>query len=163
MKKKLKGVLVTGLACIGCFLCATVVYASVQDRASEQDKKRTQIEECSQKIEQLQYGTSAEDKEELKTALDEKMRLEIETGTYAYDRELEVSINSVCAAVEDTELFYSQEPNTLPKSEERRLELLKKLCGEYKMKSESCTESGEFKELLEQFRAQTDKINEKYK
>lgn len=163
MKKKLNGVLVTGLACIGCFLCATVVYASIQDGQSEQDKKLTQIEECNPKIEQLQDGTSVEDKEELKTALDEKMKLEIETGTYAYDEELEVSINSVYTAVEDTELFYSQEPNTMPKSEAKRLQLLKQLCEEYKMKSESCTESGEYKELLEQFRMQTGTINQKYK
>lgn len=163
MKKKLNGVLVTGLVCIGCFLCTTVVYASMGDGKSDRSKKLIQIEECDQKIEQLQDGTSYEDKEELEKVLDKKMQLEIETDTYAYDRELEVSINSVNAAVEDTELFYDQETIPVPKSEKKRLRLLKQLCEEYKMKSESCTESEEYKELLEQFRMKTDTINQKYR
>ena len=163
MKKKLNGVTVIGLACICCVLCGTVVYASIQNEQFDQDKKLTEIEEYNQRIEQLQEGTSVEDKEELKTVLDEKMRLEMETDTYAYDKELEVSMNSVCAAVVDMELFYSQEPNKLQKSEEKRLQLLKQLCEDYRKKLESCIESADYKELLEQFRAQTDKINQKYK
>lgn len=163
MKKKLNGIIVVGLACICFGLCGTVVYASIRNEQCDQDKKATEIEEYNQRIEQLQGATSAEDKEELKTVLDEKMRLEMETGTYDYDKELEVSIHSVCAAVEDMELFYRQEPNKLQKSEEKRLQLLKQLCEDYKKKLQSGTECADAKELLEQFRAQTDKINQKYK
>ncbi len=90
------------------------------------------------------------------------MQLEMETETYDYKMELESAINTGYA-VADVLRYSKMKGDELPKSEKKRLQLLKELCKEYEMKAESCTESQEYKELLEQFRTKADALNSKYR
>lgn len=158
------------LVCACAVLYGFTVHASVESGESVKGRKLAGINECDRQINRLLGEISGADdaaqkamKEELQVALDEKMQLEIETDTYAYDEELEASIHSVSAAVADMEIVYKQSPEKLTKMEEKRLDLLKSLCHSYTDQISFCRSNADYKQLLEQFRKEVDEVNREYK
>lgn len=99
-------------------------------------------------------------KEELQTVLEEKIKLEMETDSYDYKSELEISINSVLTAVEDSERFLKENPEKSSKKEEKRLSFLRALCEKYEKQLETCKDH---KKLLEDYRRELDEINSRYR
>lgn len=158
------------LLCACTVLYGSTVHALVESSESAKGKKLAGINECDRQINRLLGELSGTDdtaqkalKEELKVALDEKMQLEIETDTYAYDKELETSIHSVSAAVADMEIEYKQSPEKLTKMEKKRLDLLKSICLTFTDQISFCRSSTDYKQLLEQFRQEVDEVNRKMK
>lgn len=169
-KNGIKKGIVSVLLFLCVITCGSTVYALVQCDESTKSKKLARIVECQEQMDHLIEKTSEADdaaqkelKEALVTVMDEKMELEIETDTYAYDEELKVSINSVSAAVADMEALYDQCPERLTKMEEKRLGLLKSLCADFTDQISFAQSNSDHKQLLEQFRKQVDKINTTYK
>lgn len=80
--------------------------------------------------------------------------------SYDYKGELEISINSVLTAVEDSERFLKENPEKSSKKEERRLSSLRTLCERYEKELEN---SEDYKKLLEDYRIELDEINNKYR
>lgn len=172
MKKRKYGKkgIIALLLCVCAVLCSSTVYALVQSDRFVKEKTYAKIEEYDKQIESLSEEVAHADdtrqrelKEELTTVLTEKAELEMETGTYAYDEELEVSINSVSVAVEDSLRFYEQEPEKFTKNEKKRLDCLKSLCDSYRNQISFCKDNNDYKELLDKFRSDVDEINNKYR
>lgn len=158
------------LVCACAVLYGSTVHASVESDEAVRGRKLAEINKCDRRIDrllgELSGADDAEQKalyEELQVALDEKMQLEMETDTYAYDQELETSIHSVSAAVADMEIAYQQSPEKLTKMEKKRRGLLKSLCHSYTDQMRLCRSNAEYKQLLEQFRKEVDEVNREYK
>ena len=99
---------------------------------------------------------SRELKGKLKEALQEEAELEVETGTYDYRGELEVSIHSIFVAIEDSETYCGDK---LTMKDQERFAELRVLCENY---SKAMNVSDDYGVLLSNFRKEVDEVNCKY-
>ncbi|MCM1244959.1 MAG: hypothetical protein NC293_04850 [Roseburia sp.] len=154
--------------CVCAILCGTTVYALVQSDEAIRDKKLAEIDNYEKQAKSLMEADANTDdadkrqelKDQLGTVLDKKMKLEIETNSYDYKGELEISIHSVLTAVEDSERFLKENPEKLSKKGEKRLSALRNLCQKYEKELESCED---YKKLLENYRRELDEIYNNYR
>lgn len=123
--------------CVCAVLCGTTAYALVQSNEKIMGGKLAQIDRYEQQAEEL-----------------------MEADSYNYKGELEISINSVLTAVEDSERFLKENPEKSSKKEEKRLSSLRTLCERYEKELEN---NGNHKKLLEDYRRELDEINSRYR
>ena len=104
---KRKGIFILAV-CVCAVLCSSTVYAFAPDEEAVIGKKLAKLNDCEEKIESIIFEESNSNDEtvrrelkgKLKEALQEEAELEVETGTYDYRGELEVSIHSIFVAIE---------------------------------------------------------------
>ncbi len=160
---KRKGIFILAV-CVCAVLCSSTVYAFAPDEEAVIGKKLAKLNDCEEKIESIIFEESNSNDEtvrrelkgKLKEALQEEAELEVETGTYDYRGELEVSIHSIFVAIEDSETYCGDK---LTMKDQERFAELRVLCENY---SKAMNVSDDYGVLLSNFRKEVDEVNCKY-